>query len=35
MSWWQWLLIIVALGIVGVIGMEIPDMLRYLRIKRM
>ncbi len=35
MSWWQWVLIVLALGILGVIGMEIPDLLRYLRIKRM
>jgi hypothetical protein len=35
MSWWQWVLIILALGILGMFVMEIPDLLRYLRIKRM
>jgi hypothetical protein len=35
MSWWQWVLILVALGILGVVAMEMPDLLRYLKIKRM
>lgn len=35
MSWWQWLLIVIAIGILGVVGMQIPTLMRYLRIKRM
>ena len=35
MSWWQWLLIVIAIGILGVAGLQIPTLLRYLRIKRM
>ena len=31
MSWWQWLLIVVAVGILGVVGMQIPSLLRYRR----
>jgi hypothetical protein len=35
MSWWQWVLIVVALGILGVVGMQLPSLLRYLRMKQM
>ena len=35
MDWWQWLLIVVALGAVGMALFELPSLLRYLRIKRM
>lgn len=35
MSWWQWLLVVVAAGFLGALGMQLPSLLRYLRIKRM
>jgi hypothetical protein len=35
MSWWQWLLIVLAIGCLGVVGLEMPSLLRYLRMKRM
>ena len=35
MSWWQWLLIVIAIGILGIVGLQIPTFLRSLRIKRM
>ena len=35
MYWWQWLLIVLALGFVGVLLAGLPDFLRYLKISRM
>jgi hypothetical protein len=35
MNWWQWVLIVVAIGFVGVVGLEMPSLVRYLRMKRM
>ena len=35
MHWWQWLLIVLAAGFVGMLLMSLPDLLRYLRISRM
>ncbi len=35
MHWWNWLLIVVACGIVIVLLMGLPDFLRYLKISRM
>ena len=35
MSWWQWLLIVLALGFLGLVASQIPSLARYLRIKRM
>lgn len=35
MTWWQWVLIVVAIGFLGAVGLEFPSLLRYLRMKRM
>jgi hypothetical protein len=35
MSWWQWLLIVLAVGFLAMLAMSFPSLLRYLRIKRM
>jgi|GEM_PF-6948466 len=35
MHWWTWLLIVVACGILVVLLMGVPDLLRYLKISRM
>jgi hypothetical protein len=35
MNWWQWVLIVVAIGFIGVVGLQLPSLLRYLKIKRM
>ncbi|MGH7718273.1 MAG: DUF6893 family small protein [Gemmatimonadaceae bacterium] len=35
MSWWLWLLIALALGVVLLVISSLPSLARYLRIKRM
>ncbi len=35
MSWWQWLLIVIVVGLLGLVGLQFPSLLRYLRIRRM
>jgi hypothetical protein len=35
MSWWQWLLIVVAIAFLAMVATWVPSLTRYLRIKRM
>jgi hypothetical protein len=35
MSWWQWLLIVVAVAFLAMLTTWVPSIARYLRIKRM
>lgn len=35
MNWWQWLLIVVGIGVLGVLMMTAGDIARYMRISKM
>jgi Sec-independent protein translocase protein TatA len=35
MSWWSWVLIVIAAVVVGLFAVQAPEIARYVRIKRM